>query len=164
MPAGDAARASFSWDGIRDELGDATAGLNLGRLAVDRPVALGRADRVALRFLPAQGAPHDLTYGELARQTNGFANALRSLGVGPGDRVFVLAGRIAPLIGPQALEGELYWLRAQALIVFAHGSTRGASCHARRTALYLALAQHARRRRRSASTGTSRPHRSNPPS
>ena len=97
MPAGDAARASFSWDGIRDELGDATAGLNLGRLAVDRPVALGRADRVALRFLPAQGAPHGLTYGELARQTNRFANALRSLGVGPGDRVFVLAGRIAPL-------------------------------------------------------------------
>ena len=97
LPASDEARTAFSWDGIRDELGGGVAGLNLGRLAVDRPVGLGRADRIALRFLPAQGEPHDLTYAELARLTNRFANALRSLGIGPGDRVFVRAGRIAPL-------------------------------------------------------------------
>ena len=41
--------------------------------------------------------PLDLSYGELARQTNRFANVLQGLGVGKGDRLFVLAGRIPEL-------------------------------------------------------------------
>ena len=39
----------------------------------------------------------DLSFGELARLTNRFANVLRGLGVGKGDRLFVLAGRIPEL-------------------------------------------------------------------
>ena len=51
---------------------------------------------VALRCLTKHGQ-QDVTYAELARLTNRFANALRSLGVGPGDRVFSLVGRVPEL-------------------------------------------------------------------
>ena len=39
----------------------------------------------------------DFTYGDLQRLSNRFANVLRSLGIGKGDRVFALAGRIPEL-------------------------------------------------------------------
>ena len=39
----------------------------------------------------------DFTYGELRTLTNRFANVLKTLGVGKGDRVFMLAGRIPEL-------------------------------------------------------------------
>jgi acetyl-CoA synthetase len=39
----------------------------------------------------------DLTYGDLRRLTNRFANVLTGLGVGKGNRVFLLAGRIPEL-------------------------------------------------------------------
>ena len=38
-----------------------------------------------------------MTYGELSRLTNRFANVLRSLGIGKGDRLFMLSGRIPEL-------------------------------------------------------------------
>jgi acetyl-CoA synthetase len=96
--------AAFSWDRVRGELcagapaaNGAVPDFNLARLAVDRHALGTRADKVALRFL-APGAPaRDVCYRELYLQTNRFANALRALGVGPGDRVFVLAGRVAAL-------------------------------------------------------------------
>ncbi len=43
------------------------------------------------------GTIRDYTYNELRELTNRFANALRRLGVGPGDRVYSLAGRIPEL-------------------------------------------------------------------
>lgn len=36
----------------------------------------------------------DYTYADLAALSSRFANVLRALGVGKGDRVYVLAGRI----------------------------------------------------------------------
>ncbi len=39
----------------------------------------------------------DFTYGDLKEQSNRFANVLVSLGVGKGDRVFILASRIPEL-------------------------------------------------------------------
>ncbi len=91
------ARAAFSWDQVRNELGAADDDFNIGRLAVDRQVQGGSAERVALRFLSPGGEAQDLSYAELKRQTDRFASGLRALGIGKGDRVFVLAGRIAPL-------------------------------------------------------------------
>jgi acetyl-CoA synthetase len=43
------------------------------------------------------GSVRDFTYGDLQEQSNRFANVLTSLGVGKGDRVFALAGRIPAL-------------------------------------------------------------------
>jgi acetyl-CoA synthetase len=91
------ARAAFSWDRVRDELGRPGQDFNIARLAVDRHAVSERAEATALRFLSPGAAARTLSYAELRRLTDRFANGLRALGVGKGDRVFVLAGRIAPL-------------------------------------------------------------------
>ncbi len=52
---------------------------------------------MALRWLAKNGAARDLTYAELRALTNRFASVLHGLGLGRGERVFVLAGRIPEL-------------------------------------------------------------------
>ena len=95
----DAQCRAFSWDAARQALqGLPGGGLNIAFEAVDRHAAGALRDRVALRFVARSAPALDLSYGELARQTNRFANVLKFLGVGQGDRLFVLAGRI-PEIG-----------------------------------------------------------------
>jgi len=91
-------RQSFSWDAARRALqGLPGGGLNIGFEAVDRHAATCLADKTALRFVSRGAPPLDVSYAELARQTNRFANVLQSLGVGRGDRLFVLAARLPAL-------------------------------------------------------------------
>jgi acetyl-CoA synthetase len=90
-----AARAGFSWEAARRELeGLPGGGLNIAHEAVERHAS---SDKIAFRFLSAQGGQRDVSYAELSRLTSRFANLLRGLGVGGGDRVFVLSGRIPEL-------------------------------------------------------------------
>jgi acetyl-CoA synthetase len=92
------ARREFSWRRAREELdGLPGGGLNIAYEAVDRHVLRGSGDRPALRFVGKTDAVRELTYSMLAEETNRFANVLRRLGIGKGDRVFVLAGRIPEL-------------------------------------------------------------------
>jgi acetyl-CoA synthetase len=94
----DAERRRFSWESVRRELCDLSGGaLNIAHAAVDRHLDTGVRNHVAFRFISRNGGRRELTYGELARLTNRFANVLRHLGVGKGDRLFVLAGRIPEL-------------------------------------------------------------------
>lgn len=95
----DAVRASFSWDEARTWLDGLPhgGGLNIAHEAVDRHVAAGRGEHVALRCLDRHGAVTDISYADLARTSNRFANALRSLGIAPGETVFSLIGRVPPL-------------------------------------------------------------------
>lgn len=97
MPDLDQTRATFTWDQVRSELGESEDCFNIARLAVDRHAAGLRHDRVALRWLGRDGTILDTTYSQLRDQTNRFANVLQGLGVGKGDRVFALAGRIPAL-------------------------------------------------------------------
>jgi acetyl-CoA synthetase len=86
------------WAAARAELaGLPGGGLNIAYEAVDRHLASPARDRIALRFIGRDGARHDHTYADLARETNRFANALRGLGVAPGELVCSLAGRIPEL-------------------------------------------------------------------
>ena len=89
------ARAEFSWDGARAALSGLPGGrgLNIAHEAVDRHVLDGRGSHIALRCVGADGSVVDLSYADLLRRTNRFANVLRGLGVGKGDRVFSLLGR-----------------------------------------------------------------------
>jgi acetyl-CoA synthetase len=88
-------RAAFSWGGARAELaGLPSGGINIAHEAVDRHAAGPRATHAAIRWLGRSGARRELTYGDLARESNRFANVLASLGVGKGDAVFVLADRV----------------------------------------------------------------------
>ena len=90
-------RAGFSWDAARQALaGSPGGGINLAHAAVERHLAGPRAQHVAFRFLRA-GGEQTLTYAALSGLCNRFANVLAGLGVGKGDRLFVLTGRIPAL-------------------------------------------------------------------
>jgi acetyl-CoA synthetase len=93
------ARASFSWEKARSELTGLPdgKGLNIAFEAIDRHALGPRADHVALRWIARTDEVRDFTYDDMRRLTNRFANLLRALGVGKGDRVFALAGRIPEL-------------------------------------------------------------------
>jgi acetyl-CoA synthetase len=95
----DAARATFSWTEARRRLDGLPRGrgLNIAHEAVDRNAAGPQAARVALRWIARDRSVTEATYAELASRTNRFANVLRGLGVGKGDRVFTLLGRVPEL-------------------------------------------------------------------
>jgi acetyl-CoA synthetase len=95
----DAARASFTWSSAAAGLDGLPGGrgLNIADECVDRHAAGPLADRVALRCLGRRGVERSFTYGALREETNRFANVLSDLGVAPGDRVFVLLGRLPEL-------------------------------------------------------------------
>jgi acetyl-CoA synthetase len=94
----DAERRGFSWEAIRDKLGSVPGGgINIGYAAVDRHLSTPWRDHTAFRFIAPTGIRRNLTYDELARLTNRFGNVLRGLGIGKGDRLFILAGRIPEL-------------------------------------------------------------------
>ena len=91
-------RGRFSWARERLALqGLPGGGLNMGFEAVDRHAAGVLRYHAALRFVSRNAPAVDVSYAELARQTNRFANVLQSLGAGKGDRLFLLAGRIPEL-------------------------------------------------------------------
>lgn len=63
--------------------------LNAAVNCVDRHVEAGRGERAALHFEGEPGDRVDVTYADLQDRVNRAANALESLGIGPGDRVVV---------------------------------------------------------------------------
>ena len=108
-------RASFTWSSVPDLCAGMGSGLcNIAYAAVDRHADGPEAARTALRFiadappdprvaalLPAGGSEqlstHDVSYAELGLLTRRFTNVLRGLGVGKGDKVFVIMGRVPEL-------------------------------------------------------------------
>ncbi len=95
----DTAVQEFSWERARARLDGLPGGkgLNIAYEAVDRHARGPLADAAALRCVAKDGAVTELTYAGLARETSRFANLLRSLGAGRGDRVFTLLGRVPEL-------------------------------------------------------------------
>jgi len=94
----DAARRAFHWEDARAQLdGLPGGGLNIAYEAVDRHVAKGKGGRTALRWIARDLTTTDFTYADLAAETNRFANVLAGLGIGKGDRVYSLLGRVPAL-------------------------------------------------------------------
>jgi len=94
----DTERRTFSWELARSALdGLPGGGLNIAHEAIDRHVVRGDGAKTALRWLDKQNQPHDFSYAWLRELTNRFANVLDTLGVGKGDGVFALTGRIPAL-------------------------------------------------------------------
>ena len=96
-------RASFTWSQVPDPCAGMGPGLcNIAYAAVDRHAEGPEAHRTALRFIADEpGAEklvtHDVSYEELGRLTRRFTNVLRGLGIGKGDKVFVIMGRVPEL-------------------------------------------------------------------
>jgi acetyl-CoA synthetase len=90
--------ADYSWQKAEQEfIRSASRGLNIAYECVGRHAQSSRRDHLALRWLGKDGQVRNFSYGELERLSNRFANVLRGLGIGKGERVFALAGRIPEL-------------------------------------------------------------------
>jgi len=94
----DQARRDFTWAKARAQLdGLPNGGINIAHEAVDRHVAAGRGDKVAIRWIGKDDRIQDFRYADLAALSGRFANLLTALGIGRGDRVFSLLGRVPAL-------------------------------------------------------------------
>jgi acetyl-CoA synthetase len=95
----EATRATFDWGRARSALDGLPAGggLNMAYEAVDRHLKHGRGAKAAIRWIGKSGGRRELTFAQLATETNRFANALHALGLPQGERVFVLMGRLPEL-------------------------------------------------------------------
>ena len=88
----------FAWEGAAALLDGLPGGrLNIAYEAVDRHVARGNGERLALRWIGKDQSRHDFTYERLAAETSRFASVLKGLGLARGDRVFALLGRVPEL-------------------------------------------------------------------
>ena len=108
----DATCATFTWSqipelcagmgGADDGSSRVGAGCNISYAAVDRHAAGPAAGKTALRFItdtPGSGelTTHDISYRDLGRLSRRFTNVLRGLGIGRGDKLFVIMGRVPEL-------------------------------------------------------------------
>ncbi|MFN8629063.1 MAG: acetate--CoA ligase [Chloroflexota bacterium] len=69
--------------------------LNASANCLDRHVHGDRRNQAALIWIGEDGEEHTYTYARLYREVNRFANALKRLGVGKGDRVVVYMPLVA---------------------------------------------------------------------
>ncbi|MGH7255449.1 MAG: acetate--CoA ligase [Nitrospirales bacterium] len=67
---------------------------NISFNCLDRHVATWRKNKVAVIWVGEEGQERVLTYGELLRQVNRCANALKALGLQQGDRVTIYLPKI----------------------------------------------------------------------
>ena len=93
-----ALRKTFTWEDARQSLdGLPAGGLNIAHEAVDRHVAHGYGDQVAIRWLGRDGTQIDISYADLSVEAARFANVLTSCGAGRGARLYSLLGRVPQL-------------------------------------------------------------------
>jgi acetyl-CoA synthetase len=71
--------------------------LNIAYNCVDRHVENGLADKVAYHWIGEPGETRTITYGDLHREVQKAANALKELGVQTGDRVAIYMPMIPEL-------------------------------------------------------------------
>jgi acetyl-CoA synthetase len=71
--------------------------LNVSYNCIDRHVAAGNGDKVAFHWEGEPGDTRTVTYGQLLVDVSKFANILRGLGVGRGDRVAIYMPMIPEL-------------------------------------------------------------------
>ena len=94
----DVSRFLTGWHAARARLqGLPGGGLNIAHEAVDRHVAAGHGAQAALIWLGREGVRQVLSYADLAADASRFANVLRAHGIGPGERMFLLSGRVPAL-------------------------------------------------------------------
>jgi acetyl-CoA synthetase len=72
--------------------------LNVSYNCLDRHVQAGNGNRVALHWAGEEGEERAITYGELHREVQRLANALKQLGVGKGDVVGIYLPMIPEVV------------------------------------------------------------------
>src|SRR5512132_3813199 len=72
--------------------------LNVTYNCLDRHVEAGNGDRVAYHWRGEEGEERDITYAELHRDVQRFANALKARGIGKGDVVGIYLPMIPEVV------------------------------------------------------------------
>ncbi len=72
--------------------------LNVSYNCLDRHVLAGKGDRVAFHWCGEEGQRRDITYAELLAEVERLANALKGLGVHPGDVVGIYLPMIPEVV------------------------------------------------------------------
>jgi acetyl-CoA synthetase len=72
--------------------------LNVAHNCVDRHVEAGNGDRVALHWRGEEGEERDITYADLHRDVQRFANALKDRGIEAGDVVGIFLPMIPEVV------------------------------------------------------------------
>jgi acetyl-CoA synthetase len=80
----------FSWEKILAGFDWYPDGFNAGHECCDR---YSDSDKVAIRFVNSELKESKLTYNDLKRYSNKFANYLTSIGIGKGDRVAAMMSK-----------------------------------------------------------------------
>jgi len=93
-----AACAAFSWAKARgSHSGLQDGALNIAHECLDRHVASGAGDKIALRWRGKLGQSQVFSYAGLRDLSARFSNVLETLGTAPGEAVFSLLGRVPEL-------------------------------------------------------------------
>lgn len=88
---------TFNWADIEAQFSWSTTGrVNMAYEAIDRHVASGKGEKIALHYSDTQ-RDESYTFADMSKQSNKFANVLRGLGVNKGDRVFIFMPRTPEL-------------------------------------------------------------------
>ena len=72
--------------------------INASYNCLDRHVEAGNGDRVAFHWRGEEGEEEDITYADLLRDTQKFANALKELGIEKGDIVGIFLPMIPEVV------------------------------------------------------------------
>jgi acetyl-CoA synthetase len=89
---------TFSWEDAKREISYFAGGkVNAAYNAVDRHLVNGRKNKVALYSVDPKGDLTKFTFLEIYEAANRLGNALKSIGIKKGDRVFVFLPRVAEL-------------------------------------------------------------------
>ncbi|WP_308634520.1 acetate--CoA ligase [Paenibacillus silvisoli] len=97
MTSYDETYANFSFEQLEQQFSWSETGkVNMAYEAIDRHVAAGRGDKIAL-YYSDNSRDESYTYAEMSKQSNRFANVLRGLGIGKGERVFIFMPRTPEL-------------------------------------------------------------------
>jgi acetyl-CoA synthetase len=98
VPVNGAHPLPTGWPAARARLaGLPGGGLNIAHEAVDRHVAAGHGGETAIVWLGREGERRVLTYAGLAAAAARFSHVLRAHGIVPGERMFLLSGRVPEL-------------------------------------------------------------------
>ena len=90
---------SFNWQNEQKFLDwlPGKKGINIAYEAAERHAKGKLKDNIALRFIQKDKSFKDFTYYDIHKLSSRFANALTTLGIKKGERVFALTGRIPEL-------------------------------------------------------------------
>jgi acetyl-CoA synthetase len=91
------AALSHSWEQVEQQFSWYETGkVNMAYEAIDRHLELGKGNKTALYYSDSE-RDESYTFEQLSKQSNRFANVLRKLGIGKGERVFIFMPRTPEL-------------------------------------------------------------------